>query len=106
MLTAIPNQFQKDFIETDKKVNLLYSAIGGHILKVFPIPNDANNKWVSYLEIDKPTGTALDTVKNILPYYLNSINKSSQNNDYKLPNSLIIGFNKISKSIWFKSNAI
>ncbi len=24
---AVPNQFQKDFIETDKKVNLLYSAL-------------------------------------------------------------------------------
>ncbi len=95
--TAIPNQFQKDFIEADKKVNLLYSAIGGQILKVFPIPNDVNNKWISFLEIDKPTGTALDTVKNILPYYLNSINKSSQSNDYELPNSLLTGLTKYQK---------
>jgi cytochrome c-type biogenesis protein CcsB len=94
---AIPNQFQKDFIETDKKVNLLYSAIGGQILKVFPIPNDANNKWVSYLEIDQPTGTALDTIKNVLPYYLNSINKSTQSNDYSLPNSLLTGLTKYQK---------
>jgi cytochrome c-type biogenesis protein CcsB len=94
---AIPNQFEKDFLDIDKKVNLLYSAIGGQILKVFPIPNDVNNKWVSYLEIDKPTGTALDTIKNVLPFYLNSINKSSQTNDYTLPNSLLIGLSKYQK---------
>jgi cytochrome c-type biogenesis protein CcsB len=94
---AIPNQFEKDFLDIDKKVNLLYSAIGGQILKVFPIPNDVNNKWVSYLEIDKPTGTALDTIKNVLPFYLNSINKSSQTKDYTLPNSLLIGLSKYQK---------
>jgi hypothetical protein len=48
---AVPNQFQKDFIEADKKVNLLYSALSGQILKVFPVPNDPNNKWVSFLEV-------------------------------------------------------
>jgi cytochrome c-type biogenesis protein CcsB len=94
---AIPNQFQKDFIETDKKVNLLYSAIGGQILKIFPVPNDANNKWVSYLEVNQPTGTALDTIKNVLPYYLNAVNKSSQINDYTLPNSLLTGLTKYQK---------
>ena len=94
---AIPNQFQKDFIETDKKVNLLYSAISGQILKIFPIPNDANNKWVSFLEIGEDTGTSLDTIKNILPFYLNAINKASQTNDYTLPNSILIGLKKYQK---------
>jgi len=93
----MPNQFQKDFIETDKKVNLLYSAISGQILKVFPIPNDANNKWVSYLEVNENTGTSLDTIKNVIPYYLNAINKSTQSNDYTLPNSLLAGLTKYQK---------
>jgi hypothetical protein len=49
---ANPNQFEKDFIETDKKVNLMESALSGRILKIFPLPNDKNNKWVSYLELN------------------------------------------------------
>ena len=88
---AIPNQFQKDFIEVDKRVNLLYSALSGEIMRVFPLPNDANNKWLSYLEINQPTGTVLDTVKNILPFYLDAVNKASQSGDYTLPNSLLKG---------------
>ena len=38
--SSLPNQFEKDFIETDRKVNLLFSALEGEILKIFPVPND------------------------------------------------------------------
>ena len=43
--SANPNNFEKDFVETDKKVNLLNQATSGSILKIFPIPKDENNKW-------------------------------------------------------------
>ena len=90
---AVPNQFQKDFIDADKKVNLFYSALSGQILKVFPVPGDASNKWLSYLEITHPTGTALDSIKNIVPFYLNAVDRSTVSGDYKLPNSLLKGLN-------------
>ncbi len=98
----VPNQFQKDFIDVDKKVNLLYSALSGQILKIFPKPYDKNNKWVSYLEIDQPTKSALDTVKNILPFYLNSLDKVQKTKDYKLANSLIIGIEKYQKKYGYE----
>lgn len=94
---AVPNQFEKDFIEADKKVNLLYSAISGQILRIFPIPGDKNNKWVSFLEVNHPTGTSLDTIKNVLPFYLNSLDKASVSKDYKLSNSLVTGIEKYQK---------
>ena len=87
----VPNQFQKDFIEADKKVNLLYSALSGQILKVFPVPNDKSNRWVSFLEINHSTGTALDSIKNVMPFYLSAVDKATQKNDYKLANSLLTG---------------
>ena len=93
----VPNQFQKDFIEADKKVNLLYSALSGQILKVFPVPGDKSNKWLSYLEINQPTGTALDSIKNVMPFYLNAVDKATLNDDYKLPNSLLKGLNVYQK---------
>jgi len=90
----VPNQFQKDFIEADKKVNLLYSALSGQILKVFPVPGDKTNKWMSFLELNQPTATSLDSIKNIIPFYLNAVEKSVTSNDYKLPSSLLIGLTK------------
>ena len=38
---------QKDIIELDRRVNLLYSALEGKIMRIFPVPNDINNKWIS-----------------------------------------------------------
>src|SRR5690606_9726631 len=82
---AVPNQFQKDFIEADKRVNLLNSALSGSILRVFPIPNDENNKWVSYMELHQVKLTGMDSVftRQILPTYLTSLQIAVLKNDYK-----------------------
>jgi cytochrome c-type biogenesis protein CcsB len=92
-----PDQFQKDFIEVDKKVNLLNSALSGNILKVFPIPNDKNNKWLSYLEIDHPMGNDLDVIKNALPYYFDALTKASKSKDYTLANTMLLGMENYQK---------
>jgi cytochrome c-type biogenesis protein CcsB len=106
----VPNQFQKDFIDADKKVNLFYSALSGQILKVFPVPGDKTNKWLSYLEINQPTGIALDSIKNIVPFYLNAVDKSTLSDDYKLPNSLLKGLTdyqkKYGKSVMLSESKI
>ncbi|MDB4049967.1 cytochrome c biogenesis protein CcsA [Flavobacteriaceae bacterium] len=82
--SSLPNQFEKDFIDVDRKINLLFSALDGKILKIFPIPNDVGNKWVSFSEINVNDFKGIDSlyVKNILPLYLGSIKNDVQNNDY------------------------
>ena len=94
---ANPNQFEKDFVETDKKVNLLNAALSGKILRIFPIPKDANNKWVSFLEASHPTGTALDTIKNALPVYLDALLKATQDNNYTMANTYLVGMENYQK---------
>ena len=82
--TSVKNQFQKDFIEADKKVNLLYSAITGQILTIFPVPYDKGNKWISYLELNESDikGEDLQFTKIILPAYLTTLMKSLETKDY------------------------
>jgi cytochrome c-type biogenesis protein CcsB len=92
-----PNKFEKDFIEADKKVNLMNDALSGKILKVFPIPNDKGNKWVSYLEINHRTGTTLDTVKNVLPVYFETLMKATSTNDYTMANTFLVGLENYQK---------
>jgi len=94
---ANPNQFEKDFVETDKKVNLLNAALSGKILRIFPIPNDSNNKWVSFLEIEHPTGSALDTIKSILPIYLDAVLKATQSKNYTMANTYLVGMENYQK---------
>ena len=94
---ANPNQFEKDFVETDKKVNLLNAALSGKILRIFPIPKDTNNKWLSFLEINHSTGTALDTVKMVLPVYLDALQKATQNKNYTMANTFLVGMENYQK---------
>lgn len=90
----VPNKFEKDFMDIDKRINLLYSALTGQILKIYPIPNDEGNKWVSYLEIEGIDNNDLQQVKNILPFYLQALGKATETGDYKLPDSLLEGLSK------------
>ena len=92
---SLPNQFQKDFIELDRRINLLYSAIEGKIMRVFPIPNNKNNKWVSYQEIKENDFKGKDSlyVKNILPLYFQSLRVAKDNNDYSQADNLLESLN-------------
>jgi len=97
--SSVPNQFQKDFIEVDRKVNLLYSALEGKILKFFPIPEDSNNKWVSYQELKDFNFRGRDSlyVYNILPLYFNSLRIAKEDVNYGQPEDLLnslIGFQR------------
>ncbi len=94
--TGNPTSFEKDFIETDKKVVLLESALTGGILKIFPIPNEKNNKWVSYPELGQAGLKGMDSVfaKQILPIYLNSVENAITVKTYKEPNFYLNGITK------------
>ena len=96
---ANPNQFEKDFIETDKKVNLMESALSGRILKIFPIPDDKNSKWVSYLELNEAgfKGMEATYTKNVLPLYFGSLANASASNDYKTADELLESINGFQK---------
>ncbi len=91
---VIPNQFQKDFIETDKKVVILNSALSGSILRIFPVPNDENNKWISYLELEQYQDTELKNLKNILPAYMQTLVEATEKNDYNFANEIVGGLEK------------
>ena len=101
---ANPNQFEKDFIETDKKVNLMEAALSGSILKIFPIPDDANNKWVSYPELGKAglKGMVATYTSSILPLYFNSLNKATVSHDYKQADELLESINGFQKKFGSK----
>jgi len=88
---AVPNKFQKDFIETDKKVNLLYQALQGKVLKIFPVPGDENNKWVSFKEVDEANLKGMDSVytKQILPLYVNALRSARETGDYAKANQYL-----------------
>jgi len=41
------NQYDKEIIKVDERLNVEYMVFQGILLKIFPLPNDKNNKWFS-----------------------------------------------------------
>lgn len=101
---ANPNQFEKDFIETDKKVNLMEDALSGRILKIFPVPNDENNKWISYLELEHTglKGMVGTYTSSILPLYFGSLEKAAVSKNYKMADELLESINGFQKKFGSK----
>ncbi len=81
----VPNAFQKEFKETDQRVNLLYNSLEGTTIKIFPIPNDENNKWIS------PSKTKFNEVTLIDSLYSNFINTGFKTYLYFLNEGKISG---------------
>ncbi|GAA3756581.1 cytochrome c biogenesis protein CcsA [Flavobacterium ginsengiterrae] len=101
---ANPNNFEKDFVETDKKVNLMESALSGSILKIFPIPNDPNNRWVSYLEREHKGFVGMDStyVNQILPLYFSALNNASISKNWDTADNLVESINGFQKKFGAK----
>jgi cytochrome c-type biogenesis protein CcsB len=95
----IKNKFEKDLINIDKRVSLLYSAIGGTIFRIFPIPNDPNNTWVSQLETLHANFKGTDSVfvRQVLPVYKQILQKAKDTKDYTQADTVLIGIKNFQK---------
>lgn len=94
--TKIHNKFQADLIKIDRRVGLLYSAIGGGIMRIYPIPNSETNKWVSQPETLNAGFKATDSVfvRQSLPVYLKLLQQSKASGDYTETDKVLNGIKK------------
>ncbi|GAA4272083.1 cytochrome c biogenesis protein CcsA [Aquimarina gracilis] len=89
--TNTPSSFEKDFLKTHEKFYLLNQALGGGILKVFPVPGDEGNKWVSMPELNEFKFSGMDSVytRQIIPIYRQSLREARTTGDYSKPNQYV-----------------
>ncbi|MEW7291642.1 cytochrome c biogenesis protein [Aquimarina sp. 2304DJ70-9] len=89
--TNTPSSFEKDFLKTHEKFYLLNQALGGGILKVFPVPGDEGNKWVSPPELNEYKFTGMDSVytRQIIQIYKQSLHQARQTGDYSKPDQYV-----------------
>ncbi len=95
-----PNKFQKDITKLYQQEQLFSQALMGSVLKVFPVPNDENNKWVSYPElgeVDFGTNEMNTNVRNLLPAYISALIKGKETGDYTTADKLLEGFKILQK---------
>ncbi|BAO76950.1 cytochrome c biogenesis protein CcsA [Winogradskyella sp. PG-2] len=102
----IPSGFQKEVKDTYGRLSLLSDAIEGRSIKIFPVPEDENNKWISSFEYKQ------EGYKNILKdslyagfvdkgfsYYLMTLNKAKQTGDFTNANKLLDDFKRTQQKL-------
>ncbi|WP_339652720.1 cytochrome c biogenesis protein CcsA [uncultured Maribacter sp.] len=95
--TTNPNKFQQDFKDANIRLSLLNQALGQDIVKIFPLLDDENNKWISAIEYRGGQYEIRDSlyanfVKNAMPYYLMTLGKAQQSGDYAQADKLLAAF--------------
>lgn len=95
-----PNQFEKDFIKLYEKSYVLNEALGGGILKIFPIPGDVNNRWISYQELGEAGLKSNDSlfIRNIMPIYFQGLRELRQTGDQSIAEESISAIERFQKS--------
>jgi len=92
-----PSNFEKDFKKVFERLNLLDVALSGQIIKIFPLLNDDNNKWISAVEYRSGQYHVSDSlysnfIRNSMPYYLGTLRSAKTSNDYTQSNQLLEAF--------------
>ena len=66
------SQYDKELIKIDERVNVAYMVYQGTLMRIYPKPNDPNNKWFSPIEALKKFSPkyAKDVKMSISAYFL------------------------------------
>ena len=91
----VPTAIQKEFKEADQRVSLLFNNLEGDALRIFPVPNDENNTWVSPKEFAQKEFKLQDSLygnfirTGFLAYLATLQNDKLKNTDYAQSQNLL-----------------
>ena len=91
----VPTAIQKEFKEADQRVSLLFNTLEGDALRLFPIPEDENNKWVSSKEFVQQNLSVVDSLyanfikTGFLAYLATLQNDKLQESDFSQSQKLL-----------------
>ena len=93
------NKFDKEIINVDERVNIVYTVFSGDFLTVFPIPGHDNYKWVSPNELDEMDNEDSALMMNIVTSYFNAVRSNDRATANLLLNSIKVNQEKYGASI-------
>ncbi|MCD6174128.1 MAG: cytochrome c biogenesis protein CcsA [Sulfurimonas sp.] len=81
------NKLDKEILKVDERVNVIYMVYTGSLMKIWPKPNDANNKWFATIEaLQGFTQENGERLRTIAVEYFTSIDKSLKTGDWTASN--------------------
>ncbi|TJY35819.1 cytochrome c biogenesis protein [Pontimicrobium aquaticum] len=99
----VPTAIQKEFIEANQRVNLLYSTLNGNTLKIYPLPEDDNNRWISPYEYQNEKIQLKDSlygnfINTGFKAYLFMLNEGKRTGDFAESDKLLAAIKKTQKN--------
>ncbi|AMC12029.1 hypothetical protein Lupro_12495 [Lutibacter profundi] len=104
------NTFDKEIIKVNERVEIFMMAFQGNLLKIFPLQNSVNNKWIHWNDplATKPLKGAIKALnqdlnlkelnyKNLMMLYLTDVFNATRSGDYSRPNRILGYFKNIQK---------
>jgi len=73
--------WEKELIKVDEKINICYLIYSGSFLQIFPLKDDANNKWYNSQNYQKFQSEDSVFVKSMLPLYYQSLEAAIKTGD-------------------------
>ena len=93
-----PNAYQNQLRKTYDRMSLLFNTLDGRSIKIFPIPDDEVNTWISSVEYKEDYREQIkDTlygkfIENSFGFYLGELYKAKKSGNYELADKLLAGF--------------
>ncbi len=97
------NNFDKEIIKVDERMNVFMMVFQVNILKIFPEQNSPNNKWVSWDEkaanvplqgvvkvINQDLQLPVLNYNNLMREYFREVLKSMESGDYTRPEKILV----------------
>lgn len=85
------SKFENELIKTDERINILYMALYGDLLRIFPIPADKEKKWLNSKNASGiiKDSTASLFIANILPMYFDSVRSAIATGNWAQANNTL-----------------
>lgn len=89
-------QYDKELIKIDERVNVAFMAYQGSLLRIYPKPNDANNKWYAPMDALKTfSKKEASEVKVSISAYFQMVTKGLKTGNWDDANTALKGLHKI-----------
>ncbi|SFV64720.1 Putative cytochrome C-type biogenesis protein [hydrothermal vent metagenome] len=84
------NKYDIEIIKIDERLNIAYMVYIGSLIQIFPIPHDANNKWVNPQEaIKKFPPEVSGVIRGIMQHLFSGIEDGRKSGNWKNANQAI-----------------
>ncbi len=84
------NKYDSELIKIDERLNIAYMVYTGSLLKIYPVPNDASNKWLNPQDAIQTFPKELsEVIRNITAFLFQGIDSGLKTNNWKQANKAI-----------------